>query len=81
MARGWESKSVEDQITDAEAKRLARQHPNLPPGEREKQERKASLMLSRAQIFDRLKSAKHPRYRAQLETALADIEAQLKDIE
>lgn len=81
MARGWESKSVEDQIAEAEASRLSRRRANPSPFEREKQERRTSLLLSRAHILTRLKSVTQPRYRAQLEIALEDIEQQLKDTE
>ena len=67
MARGWESKSVEDQIGDAQAEKDARSKPFLSPAEREQQTRKQSLLLSRSQILSRLKIARNARYRAQLE--------------
>ncbi len=80
MARGWESKSVEDQIGDAQAEKDARSKPFLSPAEREQQTRKQSLLLSRSQILSRLKLARNARYRAQLEAALAHVESQLQDI-
>ena len=80
MARGWESKSVEDQIGDAQAEKEARSKPFLSPAEREQQTRKQSLLLSRSQILSRLKVARKARYRAQLEAALKHVEAQLRDI-
>ena len=79
MARGWESKSVEDQIGDAQARKDERSKPFLSPKEREQLTRKQSLLLSRAQIVSRLKVARNERYRAQLEAALDHVEAQLKD--
>jgi len=78
MARGWESKSVEDQIAEAEAEPEARSGPQLSAEERERRERRQSLLLSRAQVVSRLKLANHPRYRAQLEVALAHLDAQLE---
>ena len=81
MARGWESKSVEDQMSDAQAEKDARSKPFLSPDERERQTRKQSLRLSQSQILSRLKLARNARYRAQLETALAHVEAQLRDFE
>jgi hypothetical protein len=79
MARGWESKSVEDQISEAEAEKAARSKPFLSPTEREQETRKQSLLLSRSQILGRIKLARNPRYRAQLETALAHLDSQLKE--
>ncbi len=80
MARGWESKSIEDQIGDAQAEKEARSKPFLSPAEREQQTRKQSLLLSRSQILSRLKVARNARYRAQLEAALEHVDAQLRDI-
>jgi len=81
MARGWESKSVEDQISDAQAEKDARSKPFLSPEERERQTRKQSLLLSRSQILSRLKVTQSARYRAQLELALEHLEAQLRECE
>ena len=79
MARGWESKAVEDQIGDAEANRDAQAKPHLSEKERERRERKQSLKLSRAQVVSRLQAARNPRYRAQLESALEHLDAQLRE--
>ena len=79
MARGWESKSVEDQIGEAEAERDAQAKRQTSPHEREVQQRRESLELSRAQILGRLKQTRNERYRAQLESALKHIETQLQE--
>jgi len=81
MARGWESKSVEDQIGAAEAERERRARPHVSAEERDREDRKQSLLLSRAQILNRLKAASNTRYRAQLQTALDHLESQLRDCE
>jgi hypothetical protein len=78
MARGWESKSVEDQIGAAEAERERQAKPHLSAEQRAREDQKQSLLLSRAQILSRLQSATNPRYRAQLQSALDHVEAQLK---
>ena len=78
MARGWESKSVEDQIGAAEAERERQAKPHLSAAQRVRADQKQSLLLSRAQILSRLQSATNPRYRAQLQSALDHVEAQLK---
>ena len=81
MARGWESKSVEDQIGAAEAERELRDRHQLSNEEREENERRQSLLLSRSLILARLKAARDSRYRAQLKTALEQLEEQLRDSE
>jgi hypothetical protein len=80
MARGWESKSVEDQIGAAEAERELRSRQQLSSEEREQSEHHQSLLLSRSLILSRIKAARNPAYRAQLQTALDEIESQLRDV-
>jgi len=80
MARGWESKSVEDQIGAAEAERELRASRKISAAEREQSERKQSLLLSRSLILSRLKAARDPRYRAQLKVALDQFDEQLREI-
>ena len=79
MARGWESKSVEDQIGAAEAARELRAARDLSIEEREQSEHKQSLLLSRSLILSRLKAARNARYRAQLQVALDQLDAQLAE--
>ncbi|MDX6383621.1 MAG: hypothetical protein QOK48_1194 [Blastocatellia bacterium] len=81
MARGWESKSVEDQISEAEAEKALRSKPVLSLAEREQEHRRQSLLLSRSQILDRIKLARNARYRAQLKAALEHVETQLRELE
>jgi hypothetical protein len=79
MARGWESKSVEDQIGAAEAERELRSKPQLSDRQRQREDQKKSLLLSRSQILSRMRAATSPRYRAQLQSALDHVDAQLKE--
>ena len=79
MARGWESKSVEDQIGAAEAERELRASRHISAEEREQSERKQSLLLSRSLILSRIKAARDPRYRAQLKVALDQFDEQLRE--
>ena len=81
MARGWESKSVEDQIGAAEAERELQARHQLSAEQREQSERKQSLVLSRSLILSRIKAARDPRYRAQLQVALDQFEEQLREFE
>jgi hypothetical protein len=81
MARGWESKSVEDQIGEAEAAKDDRAKRHLSQMEREQETARQSLLLSRVQITDRLKKATNARYRAQLERSLEHLDEQLREAE
>jgi ribosomal protein L10 len=78
MARGWESKSVEDQQASAEARAAT---PAGRPLTAEERERKATLMtlaVSRSRILQDLQTACHPNHRAMLETALADVDEKIR---
>jgi hypothetical protein len=83
MARGWESKSVEDQIEMSE--RLARRTgkgvaPVKPAAARGAVDlilKKETLHLSVTRVTQELQSAQNPRYRALLEKSLADLHLQL----
>lgn len=81
MARGWESKSVEDQIGAAEAERELRAKHQLTAEQLEQNEHRKSLELSRSLILSRLKAARDSRYRAQLQLALDQLDEQLREFE
>ncbi len=80
MARGWESKSVEQQqeslSSSASAQPLRKQ---LTSEQIVEQQRRDGLQLSRQHIVQQLEVASNPQHRAMLEAALADLDAQLKD--
>jgi hypothetical protein len=85
MARGWESKSVEDQIEMARnrgGRRAKNAVPSQPPipAAMETMRRKESLQLSVTHVTQELQSAQNPRYRAVLEKALADLQSQLAKV-
>jgi hypothetical protein len=80
MARGWESKAVEDQIDDAERTRRAGAKPALTPAEMERQSRKDGLLLSRTRTLNALQGSCDARYRALLERTLAHIDAELASL-
>lgn len=77
MARGWESKSVEDQIANA-AERVNDNSPPLTPKQIEDLQRERSLKLSLAYIEQQLAESRSERHRAQLEQARDDIKRQLE---
>lgn len=76
MARGWESKSVEDQQADAIASRDQTKR-QLSPDEVRKQHKIQGLQLSRLHIQQQLTKATKPQHQEMLQRALADLEASL----
>lgn len=81
MARGWESKAIEDQIGAAEARKEARAKQNLTPLEIERQKRKESLLLERARLVREMEKSYKRRYLVLLERALVHVEAELAKLE
>ena len=77
MARGWESKAVEDQIAAAEA-RKGDSRPARAAEEIERDVRRQGLLLSRAKILHDIEHARDSRHRAALHQALEHIDEQIK---
>ncbi|MGH9515993.1 MAG: hypothetical protein ACRD3P_09995 [Terriglobales bacterium] len=76
MARGWESKSVEQQQEEATSSH--RRGQLLTPEQIAEQQKRQGLELSRQRILQQLKVASNPQHRSMLEAALAELDAQLK---
>jgi hypothetical protein len=81
MARGWESKSVEDQMAQVESDRRDRAKVALTPAEMARQTQREGLLLSRSRTLASLQGACDARYRALLETTLAHVEGELKKLD
>jgi hypothetical protein len=88
MARGWESKSVEDQVQQSESEAAApakegkdKHKRQLTAAQIEAHRRREVLILSRVRVQQNLKASSNPRYTEQLNRALADIEAQLSALQ
>ena len=79
MARGWESKAVEDQIAASEERKAAAKHVRRPD-ELERDSRRQGLRLSRAKIAGDLERARDERHRAALQQALDYIDTQMKSL-
>jgi hypothetical protein len=79
MARGWESKSVEEQQAEAAADRVPKNRP-VAPGELAKQRQRQGLSLSRQRVLQQLQIAQSPVHRQMLEKALADLDARLSQL-
>ncbi|HEY0320806.1 MAG TPA: hypothetical protein VGC66_07635 [Pyrinomonadaceae bacterium] len=82
MARGWESKAVEDQMNEAEERARKRQaaRDELSPEERARRERLDSLQLSRARTLTQLEQATRPAHRLMLQKTLRALEAEIDEL-
>jgi hypothetical protein len=78
MARGWESKSVEQQQEEASTQQAHRAP--LTPQQIQQENRRRGLLMSRERIVQQLASASNPRHRKMLEAALAELDEQLKRV-
>jgi hypothetical protein len=84
MAKGWESKAVEDQIQASQEADQENPRKQFTPEQMEAHRRKEVLLLSRTHVEKDLNASQNPRYRDQLIQALAHIDAQLskmKDVD
>jgi hypothetical protein len=81
MARGWESKSVEAQLEEKEARESEQHAPQLlTPEERARRERLNSLRLSRSRTLDQLERATGQAHRAMLKRTLLALEREIAEL-
>lgn len=82
MARGWESKAVEDQQQEAERRALEAATPAFEqsPEVRARRERSESLRLSRSRTLDQLERATNPAHREMLGRTLRALEKEIGDL-
>jgi hypothetical protein len=76
MARGWESKSVEQQ-REERLEQPKGSHPAVSAEQRERNRKQEGLALSRKRLTQQLEAARNPRHRQMLAAALADLDRQL----
>jgi hypothetical protein len=76
VARGWESKSVEDQQAQA-LSAPGPVKPPLTPAQIATQRQRQSLLLSRRHVLQQLEASRSPRHREILHRALADLDSQI----
>lgn len=81
MARGWESKSIEEQINAAEAREEDRDKQALSALDIERRKQKEGLLVERARIVRQMQEAHKQRYIVQLEGALAHVDAELAKVD
>lgn len=81
MARGWESKAVEDQIQEAERKeREASTDFEDSPAVRARRERLETLRLSRARTLEQLERATNRAHREMLQRTLRALELEITEL-
>jgi hypothetical protein len=81
MARGWESKAVEGQIELSDNEQPEQRRRELTPAQMENHRKKQILLLSRTQVVRQIETSRNERYTEQLNRALADIDAQLAQLD
>ena len=77
MARGWESKGVESQREEASFD-SGRAKRSLTAEQRETEQKRYSLLLSRTRVLRDLETSSSERYRKNLEDALAFLDNELE---
>jgi len=81
MARGWESKAVEEQRAAAEMKPSQRPASAASPEEKERQRKREELELARKRALADLAGARNPRHRDLLERTLTALEERIRGLE
>jgi len=76
MARGWESKSVEQQQEEMAEQRKTPRAP-IPPAQQKRNRQREGLRLSRERLIQELQAATNPRHRQTLEQSIAELDKQL----
>jgi hypothetical protein len=76
MARGWESKSVEEQQSQAVSSK-PQTGPQPTPDQLARQRQRQGFLLSRTRVRQQLETAQNAHHRHMLEGALADLDAQI----
>jgi len=77
MARGWESKSVEDQIEEARRSQGETEWQTQAPEERERQRKVESLKLERSRLREQLERARSETHQRMIQQSLNAIEAEI----
>jgi hypothetical protein len=79
MARGWESKSIEEQQSEAISAKVA-SNPRLTSEQADRKRSKDGLELRRKAVLQQMQVARNPQHRKMLEAALADLELKLAEL-
>ena len=80
MARGWESKSVEAQQSEA-AEKSAQPRVKLSPEAAARTRERENLRLARQRVLQQLEQTQNARHRKLLQDTLADLDRKLSEFE
>ena len=80
MARGWESKAVEQQQADL-PDRGQRARPPVSPEQKERDRKRQGLLLSRTRLTHQLEASQNPRHRQMLLDGIAELDRQLASLQ
>ena len=76
MARGWESKSIEEQQAAAASEETPLKA-RLTPEQANRMRKVEGVRLSRQRVLQQIQNARDPHLRQMLERALADLDRQI----
>lgn len=80
MARGWESKAVEEQREAPVQASSRRPRPARSPQEQERGRKRKELQLARKRMLADLTAARHPRHRELLQRTVAELEERIRTL-
>lgn len=81
MARGWESKSVQEQIASARERQGEQSaHLKLTAEQRDNETKRDSLLLQRTRMMRQLETCAEGRYRQTLQGGLEFLEKELREL-
>jgi hypothetical protein len=80
VARGWESKQIEDQQAEAGRSSLRSGQP-MTPSEAARLRAKESLRLSRQRVVQQMAASTNPRHRELLELELNALDQKLRNLD
>jgi putative sterol carrier protein len=80
MARGWDSKSVEEQIESSKAKEVPSGEAARAEAQLQLQRERGVLELSRKKVQKDLETTTNPRYRKTLEAALEHLNKKIAEL-
>jgi hypothetical protein len=78
MARGWESKAVENQQQEAQGRRVAADA--VDPAQAARAGERATLQLARTRALSDLQHACAPAHRSMLEQAIRDLDQKIAQL-
>ncbi|MDQ3009911.1 MAG: hypothetical protein M3X11_04315 [Acidobacteriota bacterium] len=77
MARGWESKSVEDQVEEQMRTKQQASAVHLSPEAIKLKQKRETLLLQRSRLLEQMQNVRSDTHRQMLERSLQAIDAEL----